>query len=359
MKIALLSAGSDIHTLRWANGLAARGHQVDLITMHPIMPGVHSRVKLHHLPVGPPWGYFLNSKRLNQLLEQIKPEILNAHYATGYGTLARLSGFRPLAISVWGSDVFDFPEKSLWHKKFLTKNLGHADKILSTSQVMANQVRYLLPSVKQVQITPFGVDTHLFSPKEKMTSPNEIVIGTVKKLDYKYGIDLLLRAFAQALSRMKGRPKPSLRLLIAGDGPQRVKLKKLALDLDLKEQVEFQGKIEHSQVPSFLNRMDVFVALSRHESFGVAIIEASACRLPVVVSSAGGLPEVVRDGETGFIVAKDDHLAAAEAILRLVNDPQLRRQLGQKGRRMVKELYDWPRCLEIMEQGLKNVEREP
>ena len=89
--------------------------------------------------------------------------------------------------------------------------------------------------------------------------------------------------------------------------------------------------------------LDIYVALSTldSESFGVAIIEASACEKPVVVSNAGGLPEVVEDGVTGIIVPKHDEVSAANAIEKLLLDEELRIQMGQNGRKRVKELFDW------------------
>ncbi|NQU86186.1 MAG: DNA recombination protein RmuC, partial [Mariniphaga sp.] len=98
----------------------------------------------------------------------------------------------------------------------------------------------------------------------------------------------------------------------------------------------------------YLNLMDIYVAMSRSESFGVAILEASACQLPVVVSNIGGLPEVVQDKITGFIVGSEDVEACADALVSLVKDRNLRNQMGKAGRKFVKEHYEWTYCSKLM-----------
>src|SRR6266404_8810556 len=107
MKLAYLASAGSIHTVRWANAMAARGHEVVVLTAHnassegPLRP----EVGLHKLPVPPPSGYFMNVPKIRRLLRSVRPDVLHVHYASGYGTLGRLSGFQPTILSVWGSDV--------------------------------------------------------------------------------------------------------------------------------------------------------------------------------------------------------------------------------------------------------------
>ncbi|BBI60620.1 hypothetical protein HSBAA_19260 [Vreelandella sulfidaeris] len=96
--------------------------------------------------------------------------------------------------------------------------------------------------------------------------------------------------------------------------------------------------------------MDIYVALSRRESFGVAIIEAGAARRPVVVSDAGGLPEVTLNNKTGLVVRRENPQAAADAIEQLVLNPELRLQMGEAGKQHVNENYSWDACIKIMER---------
>jgi glycosyltransferase involved in cell wall biosynthesis len=150
------------------------------------------------------------------------------------------------------------------------------------------------------------------------------------------------------LSSPPNGPKKNIRLLIAGDGPEISALKMLSKTEGIGHITEFTGSIPHSEVPEVLARMDVFVALSREESFGVAVVEAGAMGIPVVVSDRGGLPEVVLDRKTGIVVPSDNPEAAADAILELIENPDLRAQLGQVGRHHVAEHYAEAHCVEVM-----------
>src|SRR5699024_7160167 len=122
--------------------------------------------------------------------------------------------------------------------------------------------------------------------------------------------------------------------------------------LKIADRVEFIGRVPHHQVPAELEKLDIYVALSRldSESFGVAIIEAGAAKRPVVVSDAGGLPEVTIEGKTGFVVPREDSQAAADAIEKLVLNPELRRKMGKAGHKHVANTYNWDTCIETMER---------
>jgi glycosyltransferase involved in cell wall biosynthesis len=121
------------------------------------------------------------------------------------------------------------------------------------------------------------------------------------------------------------------------------------------EATEFIDAVPNGQVPTLLNRFAVYAALSRNESFGVAIVEASACGLPVVVTRVGGLPEVVVDGDTGLVVEREDVQAASDAILRLMKDPSLRKKMGEAGRRRVSAKYPWSESVAQMERTYAKV----
>lgn len=357
MKIALLSAASSVHTIRWANGLVEAGHEVYLISQHPPIDGIDKRVELNLFPFRGLWGYFCMVPKVKKLLAEIQPDIINAHYASGYGTTGRLSNTCPLLLSVWGSDVYDFPYKSFLHRLLIRQNLMAADAIGSTSRCMAEQTRLIAPTLENITITPFGVDIPYYQsltrPLKDRDNSKSIVIGTVKALAPKYGIDTLLRAFAilqknLALSSPDLSAKLSLR--IVGEGSQKEELVSLAQTLGVAHLVTFVGRVDNLDVPKELDKLDIYVALSRldSESFGVAIVEAGAAGRPVVVSDAGGLPEVVLNGQTGIVVPRENPEAAAQAITRLILDRQLRIQMGEAGRQHVRDSYSWDSCVKTM-----------
>jgi len=358
MKVALLANIASIHTLRWANALSERNYDVHLITQDRGGDILSGRVEVHYLSFQGNKGYFINALFLRKLLKQIKPDLLHAHYASGYGTLGRLSGFHPYMLSVWGSDVYDFPYESFLKMKLLKLNLQAADVIASTSHVMANQTRKICEKLPKIHVTPFGIDIQSFKPLESVKQTDVITIGTVKTLHYNYGIDTLIQGFAETRDFLMTTDKhivSRLRLLIVGGGPDRASMEQLAKSLNISDVTEFTGAVPYGKVPEYLNRLDIYVAASRRESFGVAILEASACALPVIVTNVGGLPEVVEDGVTGMIIPKDDHHALAKAIERLIMDESLRRTMGHAGLKRVVDNYTWENSVSIMEEVYKKI----
>ena len=352
MKLAFLAGQNSIHTVRWANAMVEKVGELHLLTMHQPSDPIDSRVKIYQLPYKAPHGYFLNRQSLQKLLAKIQPDLLHVHYASGYGTLGRLSNYHPLLLSVWGSDVYDFPATSFLHRALVAANLRQADWVGSTSEVMAKQTESICPDIEHLSITPFGIDIEKFRP-QPMQDKDYITIGTVKKLAYKYGIDILLKAFAlvrEAIAEPDISAK--LRLIVVGDGEQRQELKSLAQQLKIQDVTQFVGAVPHDRVPDYLNQMDIYVAASRldSESFGVAVLEASACGLPVVVSDAGGLPEVVQDRVTGYIAPKENAEATAKAILKLIENPGDRQSFGIAGRQLVLDRYVWSENVELMRE---------
>lgn len=351
MKLVFLGP-STIHLIKWTNEMAKRGHEVYLITLHNSKEPVEPKVKFIELPFKPPFGFYLNTPFLKYLLKKIKPDLMNTHYASSYGTLARLSGFHPNLLSVWGSDVFEFPYISKFNMRLIQKNIREADRVASTSKVMKKQVELLWKPQKDITVTPFGINCLDFSPQSERTlSSKKVRIGTVKSLHPQYGINYLIKAFALA----KKNGLKNAELVIVGGGSQEKELKKLTIELGIQDDVQFIGAVPYSDVPKWLNSFDIYVALSIQESFGVAVLEASACNLPVLVSNVGGLPEVVIDGETGFIVPAEDYQTAARKLLEMSLDPKLREKLGKKGREFVIKNYEWNDNANLMEQLFQDV----
>lgn len=350
MKLCYLANASSVHTAKWVNYFYRKGHQVELITFEPgtdIDPGVVTHVLGRPMPLK--LQYLLHGHSVRRLIAQAKPDIVHAHYASGYGTLGRLAGFHPYVLSVWGSDVFEFTRKSPIHRELLKRNIASADRVCSTSQFMAQETRRF--SSRPIVVTPFGVDCELFHPNmSQRVRSEEFVVGTVRSLEAKYGIEYLIRSFAVVARSYKGNKK--LRLVIAGDGSLRNALPDLARKMGIGDQTEFLGKISHEKVPDLLSTFSVFAALSiaDSETFGVGVVEASACELPVVVTSVGGLPEVVLHRVTGLIIPPRDIGAAARALEELVENPSLCLSLGQAGRHFVLENFAWSENASRMER---------
>lgn len=278
-------------------------------------------------------SYVLTLKQLRKFYKSFKPAIVHAHYASSYGLLGALLRHDNFLISVWGSDVNEFPKRSSFHKLVFKFILSKAHHIFSTSASMKLELANY--TKKEVEVIPFGIDIIRFQHSEKHRSAAAPVIGTVKSLSHIYGIDRLLRVTQRLRSEF-----PSIRCVIYGKGPQEAALIALANELKIAECVEFRGFVNNRLLPEILPEFDVFCVLSRSESFGVAALEAQASAVPVVATHVGGLPEVVRDGVTGFLVPEDEAIIAAK-IAELLRDPDLRKQMGKAARAFVETHFDW------------------
>jgi L-malate glycosyltransferase len=362
MKILILSNGDSVHTYKWVTALCARNIDIILFSLNEFNPAPYNGLKnFKSFALG------FNSKlstvdnkfkkllflffvgRIKRIIAREKPDILHAHYATSYGLMGALCNFHPYIISVWGSDIFHFPGKSFFHRKFIEYNLSKADMLLSTSHVMAEKTQKYTD--KDIEVTPFGIDTSVFKPfkTNSLFDDDAVVIGTIKNLASKYGIDYLIKAFKIISDKYPGL---KLNLLIVGGGSKArmAFLKNLCKEMQIDQKVKFTGLISHADVPAYNNMLDIYVAVSilDSESFGVAIIEASACEKPVIVSNVGGLPEVVKNEETGFIVSPKNEYETADAIEKLVLNNELKLKMGKNGRKFVQENYEWDFCVDKM-----------
>lgn len=350
MKVLLLSDPSNSHTIKWANSLAEKGVNVFLFGLSAYNPvPYHPSIKIESLKTPNSIKqrlngnllksiYLLKLPHLKKIIRSFKPDIVHSHYASSYGFLGSLSGFHPLIVSVWGIDVYIFPNVSFIHK-FITKYvLNKAEIICSSSNSMADETKNFTKN--KVKVIPFGIDINTFKTTnvKSLFSDDSIVIGTVKHLEYKYGLEYLIKAFSLLVKKYPDLP---IKLLIVGGGSMKNQLQALAEEFGIEDKTIFTGAVKHSSIAKYHNMMDVEVYLSNYESFGVSVIEASACENPVVVSNVGGLPEVVDDNVTGIIVNPKDPEGAAEAIEKLILDDQLRIKMGQAGRKKVVGLYNW------------------
>ena len=352
-RICYLASAANIHTRKWALHFAGRGYDVHVASLHAQREDM-TGVSVHYLegerrarPVVPRWRYLLAVNQARALLRRLRPQILHTHYAGGYGLLGSLTGFHPYVVSVWGSEVLQFPHSSPLHRALVKFNIARADYVCSTSRYMARLTQEY--TAHDVLLTPFGVDCAQFTSDggEAHHDDGAVTIGTVKALDPGYGIEHLIQAFA-ALRRRK--LPHDLRLLIVGEGPERQRLERMARALAVNDVTEFTGWVPHTQVPEYLRRLSVYVAPSvQEESFGVAVLEASACGVPVVVSRVGGFPEVVQDRVTGFLVPPRDTVALADVLERLVMSRELRDTMGAAGRGFVLEHYAWDATARIVE----------
>ncbi|GMQ29532.1 glycosyltransferase family 4 protein [Algoriphagus confluentis] len=172
-------------------------------------------------------------------------------------------------------------------------------------------------------------------PDQPISTVRPFRIGTVSRLNYVKGIDILIRAF----QLMDEKKKLQAELVIYGEGEEEARLKKMVADFGLKNQVHFKGKLNPSEVIYQTAQLDLVVVPSRFEAFGLFAAEAMYLGKPVIASESFGLLEVIQQGETGMLFPVEQVEKLAQAMECLLENPDLRISLGQKGKISVKEKF--------------------
>lgn len=355
MIICFLGPANSTHIIKWAKWFSSRGHEIHIITFSP---GKIDGAVVHLIDIGVDTNgsdfgklkYLFTGRKIKNLLDIIQPDVINAHYATSYGAAMALSGIKGYALSVWGSDIYDFPKKSPLHKALLKFSLKKAGCLFSTSKAMADEAAKYTDRV--FEITPFGVDLDLFNPNKRRnkTSDDSFIIGTVKGLSDKYGIRYILEA-AAAIKRENDIP---IAVRIAGKGPQEQEYHQLAENLGIKDNTKWLGFVSQEQAAEEWANMDIAIIPStlESESFGVSAVEAQACGTPVIISDIPGLMEATKPGETSIVVKRNSTKELVSAILRLYGDAEERRRLGNNGLEYVRRNYELNHCFEHVEELL-------
>jgi phosphatidylinositol alpha-1,6-mannosyltransferase len=217
------------------------------------------------------------------------------------------------------------------------------------------RVHVVHPGTDPARFRP-GVDAGALRERFGLADGGVRWLLTVARLELHKGIDTVLSALPAILERA-----PDVRYAVAGRGPARERLEKLARKAGVADRVHFLGEIGDRDLPALYNLASVYVGPSRRadrisvEGFGISLVEASACGLPVVAGNSGGVADAVRDGETGILVAPEDGVAVTEAVCRVLADRPLAERLAAAGRREVERYYNWDRVvrdLRAIEEGV-------
>jgi len=332
MRLALLAPANSVHTQKWCEQLTGADIDVHVITAHP-----ENEVPSGPTELGRKISFLLNAGSVRRKINQLQPHIVHSFYAAGYGWWGARSRFSPFIMSVWGSDITRTPGSSFIARQIIRYNLKRADIICATSNYLKDQTVKLTPdNGSKVRVMPFGVDTQKFWKSSKPGATEaKVVVGTARGLEYVYGLDILVRAFAV----MKRRIPDSL-LRIAGKGTIEGQLRQIVADEGLVDSVEFVGEVSQDDMPGFLNSLDMFVMPSREEAFGVATLEAMSCRVPVIATRVGGNNELLDAGKFGALVESENCEELATAMFDLAHDEELRKLLARAARKHVVENYD-------------------
>ena len=359
MKICYLATASNIHTQRWVNYFAKRGHEIHLISTM-VGEGYAEGVKIHLLHRFMPkiWAVTKYFSRLlwlisiRKMIRRIKPDILDAHFITTSGFLGVASFFHPLVLSAWGSDILLHPKQSILYKVLTKYALRKADVVICDSEtVKAGIVRLGTNSAKIKKIF-WGVDTQKFNPQRRddnLRSKLEVTgapaIICIRNLRPLYNVEMLIRTIPLILNRV-----PKAKFIIGGEGEQRDYLKTLASSLGVINSIRFVGWIPHDELPKYLASSDIYVSTSLTDSTSLSLQEAMACELPPVVTDLPANREWVLDGKNGFIVPINDIQILAERIVNLIGNKEIREKFGKSGREIIKEKAEYEREMDRMER---------
>jgi glycosyltransferase involved in cell wall biosynthesis len=283
-------------------------------------------------------------------------EIIHGHWAIPTGPAlvgaARRLGI-PSVITLHGGDVYvnvaegyDFPTR--WYiRPVLAWTLRSASGLTAISEDCKVHALHAGANESSISVVMNGADLRRFSPATADTAAAPFgprMIFACRQLFPRKGIRFLIEAVA------KLRPKyPDINLIIAGDGFERPSLEQLAKDLGMGDRTQFLGWVANKDLPQYFRGCAVSVIPSLEEGFGIPAAEAMGCEIPVVATDAGGLPEVVADGVTGFVVPKGDADALAKSIDCLLADAELRKRMGKAGRIRAVERFDWDRSVSQFE----------
>jgi glycosyltransferase involved in cell wall biosynthesis len=271
-----------------------------------------------------------------------RPDVVHAHLLWA-GALSAL--FKPrTAKLVWHEHDTDEWMRA-GHRLLESAVVGRADRVLAISQAVAGcftrrhpwmreRVRVVLNAVPSARATP-PTDAEKAAARREWDLPADAPLaGYVGRLELpKKGLDVLIGSFA----RLR-RSLPSARLAVAGDGPDRARLERMARESGLADAVRFTGGLVDPRL--FYDALDVFVLPSRWEGFGLSALEAMGSFLPVVASRVGGLPEVVADGETGLLAPPGDAASLESALRRLFAEPETARRFGAAGHARLLARFD-------------------
>ena len=201
-----------------------------------------------------------------------------------------------------------------------------------------------------VKVIPFGVDTNIFCKSSHNNM--DFTVGTIKSIESHNGIDCMIDA-AQIIVNEYGISK--IKFLIIGDGLLLDDMKKKTKKLNLENYISFKGWVPSQKVVEYLNKLSVFIAVSTRESFGVSVLEASACEIPCITSDVGGLPEVNKNNHSGFLIPAQNPKLLAEKILIFYKDRELASKMGQKGRKRVLKNFSLKSSVKKMVKVYENV----
>lgn len=363
--------GSGVVATELGKALAHRGHEVHFIAYSlPFRLGhVTENISFHEVNVNryplfeyPPYSLALTSSMVNAVRYE-KLDLLHVHYAIPHATSAVLArqildqhGIdTPVVTTLHGTDITIVGQDPSF-APVVAYSINQSDGVTAVSEYLRRETYEHFDIERDIKVIPNFIDTERFHRLDKdylrrVLSPNgeKVLVHVSNFRPVKRAGDVV-----RILHRLRADDLP-VKLLLVGDGPDRVPTEHLARNLGVQDDVRFLGKQE--PIEEILSVADVFVMPSGSETFGLAALEAMACRVPVVCSNIGGLPELVVDGESGFLRPLGDVDAMTEAVRRLITDEALQETMADRALERAKD-FDISRVVPQYEAYYEQVREE-
>ncbi len=350
--------GSGVVATELSKGLAARGHNVHFMSYArpQRLDAFNTKIQYHEVTVNayplfefPPYDLALASHMVN-LIEYQNLDLLHVHYAIPHTTSAFLAkqilGERgahvPIITTLHGTDI-TIVGSDPSYLPVVNFSINQSDGVTAVSDYLRQETYSRFDIHREIEVIPNFVDLNRFRRTQKqhfrraIGHDDEMIISHVSNFRKVKRVEDVVITFAKI--RQAG---VRAKLLMLGDGPERIPLEALCRELHVCDDTRFLGKQEN--VEEILSVSDLFLMPSASETFGLAALEAMSCGVPVVSSDAGGLPEIVRNGETGFACPIGDTDAMAARSIEILTNADLRANMAAAARAKAEE-YDQDRVI--------------
>ncbi len=357
--------GSGILATELGGQLATRGYEVHFISLAlPYRRRSFTQNVFYHEVVIEPYPLFQSysplslalAAKMSEVAEHHDLDLLHVHYVMPFAAsafLAReLAKPRPLPVvtTLHGTDVTIVGQQPAFQR--LTKfSIESSDAVTAVSRYLRERTIESLGIRRPIEVIYNFVDTERFAPRRRRDGPlapaDVPVLMHASNFRPVKNIDTLIRVFARVRQR---RP---CRLVLIGDGPEKEHAEDLCRELGVERHALFLGNQDIME--ELMPLADVFLLPSLQESFGLVALEAMSAGVPVVASNIGGLPEVVANGQTGFLHDPDDEEGQAASVLRLLADPALRGRMGRAARRLAERRFGVDEAVDRYERVYRRV----
>jgi len=342
--------GGELFGVSFLSAMRERGYEFSVVTRHEPLnlpkEDKYKGIPIYRFPfrrvlTGDDIKPFMEIRhQLTRLKQTFKPDLIhiNGVSSSAFFHLQTANSYPTPTLVRMNQEILS--DDGAWHNSLMRKVLCNSDWISCVSATLLDQVRCLVPeTTHRSSIIYTGLNAPLPSPEPlPIAAPRLLCLG---RLIPQKGFDLALSALASLVDHF-----PHVRLIIAGDGPDRPKLEQQARELGLSQVVEFVGWVEPNRVLALMNTTTMVLIPSRFEGLPQVAIQAALMARPVVATCVGSLPEVVVPQETGLLVEKENSVALAKAIAYLLDHPERTMRMGQAAHLRAQEMFRWKRCIE-------------